>query len=139
MARNDSRSFLFPTVLEGMARGELDFDHGQFAVVLVNDKFRARASRYKYYLDLTEEVEGLGYIKGGSPVEVSVQHEGEDLNVVLGGADWPRSTLTARGAVYYAQSSGLLIAYIGFSGDVVSTFGRFRLTSSVIVFHNSED
>ena len=93
--------------------------------------------------DVTNEVSGTGYTAGGASATlgVSIDTTNDRIEISLGGASWPASTITARGAVYYksrggASSADELVAYIDFGANVVSEAGTFALTASTIRIQN---
>lgn len=75
-----------------------------------------------------DEVSGTGYTAGGEAVsDVGVSRSG--AVTVLEGDDavWPNSTITARYAVVYEDSTDLLIGIGDFGADEESSDGEFRV------------
>jgi hypothetical protein len=136
-------SLIFNKALEAWAKGAIDFDSDTFKVMLVTSSYTPDKDAHDFRNDVTNEVTGTGYSAGGeaATVTVTLDTANDRVNIELGEADWPASTITARAAVYYksrggASSADEIIAYIDFGGDVVSSGGTFALTASTIRVQN---
>jgi len=136
-------SLVYDSMVDDMARGAIAFDTDSFKVMLVDATYVPDKAGHTRRDDVTGEVTGVGYTVGGADVTVTV---GTDLvlnrtDIGLGGAQWPAATITAAGAVYYDSRGGVsgedeLVAYIDFSGDVVSVGGLFALEPSTVRIQN---
>jgi len=92
------------------------------------------------------EVKGSGYTAGGLPVAASVEitQATDTIYLVLGAARWPKSTITANGAIYYASMGGAalydeLIAFVAFEEKMASINGEFLLSGVRLWVNNSEN
>jgi hypothetical protein len=137
-------SLIFNPVLNAWAKGNVDFDSDTFKVMLVTSAYTPDKDLHDFRNDVTNEVVGTGYTAGGAAATVTVgavDTANDREEITLGGASWPTSTITARGAVYYKSRGGLssadeIIAYIDFGGDVSSSGGTFTLTASTLRIQN---
>lgn len=137
-------SLIFNSALDDEARGNIDFDTDSFALMLVTSSYSADKKLHTKRSDISGEVAtGGGYASGGVAATVSVTKDNSTnrINISLGGGNWPTSTITARGAVYYKSRGGLdsadeLVAFIDFGSDVVSTAGSFTVTASTLRIQN---
>lgn len=73
-----------------------------------------------------------------------IHQEIDRIYLVLGSALWPRSTITADGAVYYNRRGGAasddeLIAYLAFSEEAISINDDFLLSESGLWVDNSNN
>jgi hypothetical protein len=121
------------------ARGLICFEVDSFKVMLVTASYAPNKDTHMKRSDLTNEVAGAGYTAGGAAATVTVTKDtaNDRIDISLGQASWPASTITARGAVYYKSRGGLasadeLVAYVDFGADIVSTNGTFSLTASTL-------
>jgi hypothetical protein len=136
-------SLVYDSMPDDMARGDIAFDTVDIRVMLVTSGYVADKAAHTRRSDITGEVSGTAYSPGGEPVAVTVTTDtvASRTDIALGGADWPASTITAAGAVYYVSRLGLpnndeLIAYIDFGGDIVSISGLFQLQPSTVRISN---
>jgi hypothetical protein len=136
-------SVIYNRGLEQLARGTIDFDTDTFRVMLVTSGYTEDKDAHDFRDDVTNEVSGTGYTAGGATVTVTVTLDtaNDRVDISLGGATWPSSTITARKAVYYksrggAASADELIAVNDFGSDVVSTGGTFTLNASTLRIQN---
>lgn len=136
-------SLIYNRGLEQLARGTIDFDTDTFRVMLVTSGYTEDKDAHDFRDDVTNEVSGTGYTAGGATVTVTVTLDtaNDRVDISLGGATWPSSTITARKAVYYksrggAASADELIAVNDFGSDVVSTGGTFTLNASTLRIQN---
>lgn len=136
-------SLIYDSALDDEARGDIDFDTDDFKVMLLGAAYVPNKGGHTRRSDLSAEVAGVGYVAGGKDVVVSVTKDtvNHRVDIALGGADWPGSTITARYAAYYKSRGGAaaldeLVAVIDFNGLVVSTAGMFSLTASTLRIQN---
>ena len=92
------------------------------------------------------EVRGNGYTAGGLPVSASVEitQATDTIYLILGDALWPKSTITATGAVYYTSRGGAatdddLIAFIAFKEKMSSINGDLLLSGVRLWVDNSHN
>lgn len=130
-------SLIFNEGLYRALTGGIDFDTNSFKVMLV-DGYVPDKDTHLDRADVTGEAAGTGYTAGGAAATVGVTKDtvNDRIDITLGGAEWPTSTITADGAVYYLSTgtagTDILVAYIDFGGDVVSSAGTFTLTDSTL-------
>lgn len=138
-------SLIYNNALWELVKGNVDFDTDTFKCLLVTNSYTPDKDADNRRDDVTNEVaSGGGYTTGGASVSVSVSAidtANDRIEVVLGAASWPTSTITARGAVYYksrggASSADEIIAYIDFGSDISSAGGTFSLSASTLRFQN---
>lgn len=136
-------SLIYNRALELLTRGSIDFDTDTFKVMLVTSAYTEDKDAHDFRNDVTNEVTGTGYTAGGATATVTVTLDtaNDRIDISLGSASWPTSTITARKAVYYksrggASSADEMIAVIDFTSDVVSTGGTFSLTASTLRIQN---
>lgn len=134
-----STGVIYTSAIDDMLHRRIDFDGDAFRVMLVGDRYKPDSERHRRISDVSDEIEGEGYESGGQSVDVTIDRNSAErsVDVHLGGALWPNSSLQARGAVYYRMSGGELIAVIDFAGDVISTHGNWMLTRSTLRFQMS--
>lgn len=137
-------SLIFNSALDDAANGNIDFGSDTFKVLLVTATYTPDKDTHTKRSDVTNEVgAGGGYSTGGEAATVTVTKDtvNDRVDISLGSASWPASTITARGAVYYksrggASSADELVAYIDFGGNIVSTGGTFSLSASTLRLQN---
>lgn len=142
-------SIIYNSCLDDAARGLIDFDTDSFKVMLVNATYDVIAdetkkdSHTKRSHATANEIAGTGYSAGGASATVTVTKDTANnrVDIELGAASWPASTITAEGAVYYKSRGGAdtadeLVAYIDFGGPIISTNGTFSLSASTIRIQN---
>lgn len=136
-------SLIFDSCLDDEARGQIDFDTDAFRVMLCTAIYAPNKATHIRRSDVTNEVVGTGYTPGGAVAVVTVTKDtvNHRINISLGAADWPSSTITARYGVYYKDRGGLaamdeLVAVIDFASNVISTAGMFSLTASTLRIQN---
>jgi len=119
-----------------MAAGTIQFGSDAFKVLLVSG-YTPNKDGHATRADVTGEVAGAGYTAGGANVTVAVVPDPatDRTDIELGGATWPASTISATGAVYYADG-GSLVCYVDFGGTISSLAGAFTLQQSAIQIHN---
>lgn len=87
---------------------------------------------YKY--SVTGEVIGTGYTTGGETLSgKTMVYKGATNTIELDAYDvtWTNSTITARYAVIYDETTTVLLGYIDFGEDQVSSAGDFKITWDV--------
>jgi hypothetical protein len=127
-----------------LAIGSIDMDTDTFRVMLTTSAYTEDFDAHDFRNDVTNEVTGTGYTAGGPTVTVTVNAydtTNNRLDITLGGATWPTSTITARKAVYYKSRGGAatadeIVAIVDFGSDVISSAGTFTLNSSTIRIAN---
>jgi hypothetical protein len=131
-------SLIFNSMLDDLARGFIDFEVDTFKAMLVTSFYVPDKNAHAKRSDVVaDEVAGVGYFAGGEVAIVDVVREDDWIDVLLGGINWPVSTITAAGAIYYkSRNNGPradeLITYIAFDSDVRSIRGTFHLDASVL-------
>jgi len=114
--------------------GSIDLDTDTIKVALVTSSYTPDIDAHEDFADVTNQVEGAGYTAGGATLSVTVSVDDTDDEGVFDAADvtWSSSTITARGAVIYKSTgtaaNDLLICYIDFGEDKVSSSGNFVIT-----------
>jgi hypothetical protein len=134
-------SFVYDSGAEGMALGTVAFGMDTFKVLLVTSAYTPDKVAHTKRSDVTGEVAGTGYTAGGAAVTIVIDATAADVTgVELGGANWPVSTISAAGAVYYdsrgAAEDDDLVCFVDFGGTVTSLAGTFALQQSVIQLYN---
>lgn len=138
-------SIIYNSALADEANGAINFGTDTFRVMLVTNTYVENSDTHTKRSDVTNEVVGTGYTAGGEIATVTVSAVdtvNDRVDITLGSASWPTSTITAAGAVYYKARGGAatadeLVAYVDFAGDVVSSAGTFSLTASTFRKTNS--
>ena len=115
--------------------GGLDLDTQTIKVALVTSLYTPDQDLHADFADITNEVVGTGYTAGGQALATkTVTQDNIDNEGVFDAADvtWSTSTITARGAVVYYDSTvaatSLLICYIDFVTDQSSSAGDFTIS-----------
>lgn len=137
-------SLLFNSFIRDVLTGAVDMDTDTFKVMLTTSGYTENKDTHAKRSDVTSEVTGTGYTAGGAATTVTVaavDTVNDRVEVTIGAASWPTSTITARKAVIYkarggAASADELVGVIDFGADVVSSAGTFTLTASTIRFQN---
>ena len=137
-------SIIFNKCLDAAARAIIDFDTDTFYVLLLDNTFTPDKDTQEFRDDVNgDEVVGTGYTAGGVAATVTVTRDDVNnrIDIELGAASWPTSTITARYAVYYkhrggAASADEVVAAIDFGSDIVSTAGTFALSASILRYQN---
>lgn len=136
-------SLIYNSFFEDIARGAVDLDTDTFWVMLTTSGYSENKDTHLKRSDVTNEVTGTGYTAGGQSVTVTVTKDtvNDRLDVSLGSASWPSSTITARKAVYYKRRGGAatadeLVMVNDFGSDVSSTAATFTLNASTLRIQN---
>ena len=114
--------------------GGIDLDTQTIKVALVTSTFAPNIDTEEDFADVTNEITGTGYTAGGQALTTkAVTIDDTDNEGVFDADDvtWSTSTITARGAVVYYDSTvaatSLLICYLDFGSDQTSTAGDFTI------------
>lgn len=117
-----------------LLKSSIDFESDTFKAMLVTSSYTPDPDNHGFIDDVTNEVEGIGYIAGGKALaNLSVTQDNVDNEGVFDADDvvWPASTITARGAVIYKDTgdpaTSPLIAYIDFESNKISDNGDLTL------------
>jgi hypothetical protein len=136
-------NLIYLSCLDDSAKGNIDFDTDTFKVLLVTASYVPDKLTHTKRSAVTNEVTGTGYTAGGVTCTCTVAKStvNNEVTLTFAAVDWPTSTLTARGAVYFksrggASSADELIAYDDFGADISSTAQTFYLNSSVLTLRN---
>lgn len=136
-------SLIYNSFFEDLARGAVDLDTDTFWVMLTTSGYSENKDTHVKRSDVTNEVTGTGYTAGGQSVTITVTKDtvNDRLDVSLGSASWPSSTITARKAVYYKRRGGAatadeLVMVNDFGSDVSSTAATFTLNASTLRIQN---
>lgn len=120
---------------KNIMNGGLDLDTQDIKVALVTSTYTPDQDTHEDYADLTNEVVGTGYTAGGASLaNEAVTADNTDNEGVFDADDvtWSTSTITARGAVVYYDSTvdatSLLICYLDFGSDQSSSAGDFTIS-----------
>lgn len=120
---------------KNIMNGGLDLDTQTIKVALVTSTYTPDQDLHEDFADITNEVVGTGYTAGGAALaSKTVTADNTDNEGVFDAADvtWSTSTITARGAVVYYDSTvaatSLLICYIDFVTDQSSSAGDFTIS-----------
>jgi len=112
---------------------EADWEADAIKIALTTSSYTPNQDTHDYFDDVTNEVEGDGYVAGGATLaNASIDNT---LNVIkLDGDDtaWADSTITARRAVIYDSTPGSaatnpLLFWLDFGQDESSSSGTFTI------------
>ena len=134
-------SFVYNSVLTDLVNGDLDFAVDTFKLMLVGVGYTASKDGHDKRNDVSTEITGTGYTAGGNATTCTITNDTNKKIITFSSVSWPSATFTAAGGVIYksrggASSADELIAYLDFSGEVVSTGGTFSVSTSVITLTN---
>lgn len=128
-------SIIYNSFKKNVMNGGIDLDTDTIKVALVTSSYTPNADTHEDMADVTNEVEGTGYTAGGATLaNPAVTADTTDDEGVFDADDvtWSNSTITARGAVVYKSTgtaaNDLLICYIDFGENKVSSSGNFTIT-----------
>jgi hypothetical protein len=133
-------SLIYNSALRDEAIGGINYSTDTFKVMLVTSAYVENKDTHLKRSDVTNEIIGAGYTAGGNAATVTVgavDTVNDRVDITLGGATWPTSTLTARKAIYYKSRGGAatadeLIGVVDFGADVSTTSGTLTLTASTL-------
>ena len=135
-------SFMYTSGIADAFKGNVDYDTDTIKVVLLTSAYTP-AKTHKKRSDLTNEVTGTGYTAGGATATITVTQDDANsrVDMSLGSASWPSSTITARYAAYYKSRGGAatadeLIAINDFGSDITSSGATFSLPASTARIQN---
>jgi len=102
-------------------------------VALCTSSYTPNQDTHDYFDDITDEITGTGYTSGGATLaSKTCTVSGKVVTFDAADTSWAASSLTARyGIIYYASGSSatsLLIGYVDFGEDKVSSSGTFLIT-----------
>ena len=134
-------SFVYNSVMTDLVNGDLDFAVDSFKLMLVGVGYTASKDGHDKRNDVSTETTGTGYTAGGNATTCTITNDTNKKIITFSSVSWPSATFTAAGGVIYksrggASSADELIAYLDFSGEVVSTGGTFSVSTSVITLTN---
>lgn len=133
-------SIVYNSLLFDEAVGNVDFDTHTFWVMACGPGYSESKSHSKRS-DVTNEITGTGYTAGGQAVTVTVNatdNVNNRVDITLGGASWPSSTLAnVQKFVYYRRRGGAasadeLVAVIDNGTPVSTTADTLTLTASTL-------
>lgn len=120
---------------KNIMNGGIDLDSDTIKVALVTSSYSPNIDTHEDMADVTNEVTGTGYTAGGASLAnkaVTADTTGDKGVFDADDVTWSSSTITARGAVLYKSTgvaaNDLLIMYVDFGSDKVSSSGNFTIT-----------
>lgn len=125
-------SSIYPTAIGRLFTAEIDLDTDDLKVALV-DNSAAYSSADSIFDDVSStEITGTGYSAGGVTLTgVSVDSNDDIITLNADDATWPTSTLSAYGAVVYADlATPYLICFIDFNDEAATTAEDFVIDFS---------
>jgi len=133
-------SFVYNSMLTDLVNGDLDFAVDSFKLLLVGVGYTASKDGHDRRNDVSSEISGTGYTAGGNATTCTITNDTNKKILTFLSVSWPSATFTTAGGVIYkarggASSADELIAYLDFSGEVVSS-GTFSVSTSVITLSN---
>jgi hypothetical protein len=134
-------SFVYNSLLNDTVNADIDFAVDTFKMMLVTSAYSASKSGHSKRSSVTNEITGTGYTAAGAVTTCTLSDDTNKKLLTFSAVSWPSATFTTAAAVIYksrggASSADELVAYLDFSGDVVSTGGTFSVSSSVITLTN---
>lgn len=136
-------SLIYNSMPDDMAKGNVDFNSDDFAVMLVTSGYVENKDTHTRRSDVTNEVTGGSYPAGGVTVAVTVTKDvaNDKVTIVFGQATFAGVSITARKAIYYKKRGGLaaddeLIACNDFGVDKTITGGDFIIEPGTITIQN---
>lgn len=111
-----------------LLNGEMDFSGDttqNFRIALFTSAATLGASTTTY--TTASEAVGTGYTAGGQLISIAVAPTSSGTTAYLDFSDvtWSNSSITARGALIYQQTTNKAIAVLDFGADKISTDGDF--------------
>jgi hypothetical protein len=134
-------SFVYNSVLTDLVNGDLDFAVDSLKLLLVGVGYTASKDGHDRRNDVSSEISGTGYTAGGNATTCTITNDTNKKILTFSSVSWPSATFTTAGGVIFkarggASSADELIAYLDFSGEVVSSGGTFSVSTSVITLSN---
>ncbi len=111
-----------------VANGTINLATSAIRCMLVTSAYVPNIDTHTNVSSVTNQVTGTGYTAGGQLLAgKSVTVDNVNDRSVFDATDvtWSNSTITARGAVLYKDTTGELIAYFDFVTDKISENGNF--------------
>lgn len=101
-------SIVFDSFLADVASGAINPSTDTFYAMLTTDAYIPNTATHTKRSNVTNEVVGTGYTAGGFPVTLTVVKNTtlHRLEITLGGATLPGTSLTCRNVVYYKRRGG---------------------------------
>lgn len=137
-------SLIYNSFFDDVVRGAIDCDTDTFKVMALGAAYAENKDTHTKRSDLSNEVSGAGYTAGGAVVTVTVTKDtaNDRIDISLGGASWPASTISgAQKFVYYKSRGGAatadeLVAVIDNGTPVSTSNGTLQLNASTIRIQN---
>ena len=134
-------SFVYDSVLNDLARGNIDFDSDSYKIMLVTSGYTAVKASHDKRDDVTNEITGTGYTAGGSAIVCTLTDDTAKKILTFAATSWATASFTAAAAVIYkarggASSADELIAYLDFNGSVSASASTFSVSATVITLSN---
>jgi hypothetical protein len=134
-------SFVYDSVLNDLARGNIDFDSDSYKILLVTSSYTAVKASHAKRSSVTNEITGTGYTAGGAAIVCTLTDDTAKKILTFASTSWATATFTAAAAVIYkarggASSADELIAYLDFSGSVSASASTFSVSATVITLSN---
>jgi hypothetical protein len=121
----------------------VDVDDDDWKVMLVTSSYTPDQFAHSRRDDITNEVTGTGYTAGGATCTGAVtRNDGAGtITITFGSVNWPSSTVTAAGAVYYksrggASSADEIAVFNDFEANVSSSSSTFTVAATTITINN---
>lgn len=111
-------------------KGLIDLTTSTINCMLVTSAYIPNIDTHTNKTDITNEVTGTAYVAGGKALTTKTVTVDTGTDLAKFDADdvvWSASTITARGAVLYKDTTGELIAYFDFVTDKTSSAGDFTV------------
>lgn len=130
------------SLVEDIARGNVDFDTDSFKMMLVDNTYTPSQSHSKRSDYEGDEVSGTGYTAGGQAVAVTVSRSNGVASMAFANTTWSGAGpgWTARRAVIYKDRGGLssadeVVAVIDFGSDQTTNGTDFvvQLSSALTI------
>lgn len=137
-------SLIYSSFIEDCLKGKVDCSVDTFKVMALGAAYAENKETHSKRSQLTNEITGTGYIAGGATVSVSVTRDTANnrIDVSLGAASWPNSTLAGvQKFAYYKSRGGAatadeLVAVIDNGSPVSTSAGTLTLNASTLRHQN---
>lgn len=136
-------SFIYNSLPLDLVKGAIDFDNDNFKIMLVGANYVPSKSAHSKRSSINGESSGNGYTAGGQVIGCSTAAAagGNSVVVTFDTIEWTATTISAAGAVIYADRGGAsssdeLVAFVNFNALVSSTNAIFSVTASTITLQN---
>jgi hypothetical protein len=117
-------------MLKALAK-QIDWANDTIKVMLTTSSYTPDQDAHINKSSVTNEAVGTGYTAGGATLaNKSITYDGASNTIKLDADDvtWAESTLTARFAVIYDDTTSTLLGYVDFGQDMTSSNGAFKIT-----------